>query len=178
MMTPDQLKRSGTRHLLETIRGYYPNQAELNLWDGLKEEHFHHLPIYDWVEWLQDSVPYLKDYFDHPEEDSYWHQLNVRRQADQVSVPIFHLASWYDGFLEGGLSYFSSIRQHGMTAEARAAQRLMVFIPTMRLLRKLVNSISGRRLWCGWEILPSAGSITGSKVSIPGLPRRSPSVSL
>jgi len=126
MMTPDQLKRKGARHLLETIRTYYPNQAEMNLWDGLKEEHFRHLPIYDWAERLQDSVPYLKDYFDHPEEDGYWHQLNVRRQADQVSVPIFHLASWYDGFLEGGLHYFSAIRQHGMTAEARAGQRLMV----------------------------------------------------
>jgi len=123
---PDQLKRKGARHLLETIRTYYPNQAEMNLWDGLKEEHFRHLPIYDWAERLQDSVPYLKDYFDHPEEDGYWHQLNVRRQADQVSVPIFHLASWYDGFLEGGLHYFSAIRQHGMTAEARAGQRLMV----------------------------------------------------
>ena len=126
MMTPDQLKRTGSRHLLETIRNYYPNQSEMNLWDGLKEEHFRHLPIYDWVERLQDSIPYLRDYLDHPEEDGYWHQLNVRRQADQVSVPIFHLASWYDGFLEGGLHNFSAIRQHGMTAEARAGQRLMV----------------------------------------------------
>ncbi len=126
MMTPDQLRRQNKRHLLESIRSYYPSGSEMNLWDGLKEEHFRHLPIYDWVERLRDSVPYLRDYLDHPEDDAYWHQLNVRRQAHQVSVPIFHLASWYDGFLEGGLNYFTAIRRYGMTEEARTGQRLMV----------------------------------------------------
>ncbi|HKV55558.1 MAG TPA: CocE/NonD family hydrolase [Candidatus Binataceae bacterium] len=126
MMTPDQLKRKGTRHLLEAIRGYYPDPAEMSLWAGLKEEHFSHLPIYDWAERLAESMPYLKDYFDHPEDDAYWRQINVRHKAHDVAVPIFHVASWYDGFLEGGLHYFSAIRQHGYTPEARAGQRLLV----------------------------------------------------
>jgi putative CocE/NonD family hydrolase len=41
-------------------------------------------------------------------------------------VPIFHVASWYDGFQEGGLNYFSAIRRNGMTEEARTGQRLLV----------------------------------------------------
>jgi uncharacterized protein len=52
--------------------------------------------------------------------------LNVRRRAHEISVPIFHVASWYDGFLEGGLNNFSNIRQYGLTPEARSGQRLLV----------------------------------------------------
>jgi uncharacterized protein len=126
MMTPDQLRRKETKHLFEAIRNYYPDPKEVSLWAGLKEEHYRHLPIYDWAERLKDSVPYFKDYLDHPEDDAYWHRLNMRRQAHEVSVPIYHVASWYDGFLEGGLNYYSGVRQHGATAEARTGQRLLV----------------------------------------------------
>ena len=126
MMTPDQVKRKGAPALFQTIRNYYPDPKAVSLFAGLKDEHFRHLPIYDWVETLRDSVPYLKDYLDHPGADAYWDQLNVRKRAHEISVPIFHVASWYDGFLEGGLHNFANIRRHGMTAEARAGQRLVV----------------------------------------------------
>jgi len=126
MMTPDQLKRKGTEGLLKGIRGYYPDGAELALWSGLKDERYRDVPIYDWVERLKDSMPYLKDYLDHPEDDDYWRHLNVRHKAGQVSVPIFHVASWYDGFQEGGLNYYANIREHGATPEARSGQRLLV----------------------------------------------------
>jgi len=126
MMTPDQLKRKGKSHLLETIRNYYPNPDEITLWSGLKKEHFRHLPIYDWVERLKDSVPYLKDYLDNPGDGAYWHQLNIRDKAHEVNVPIYHVGSWYDGFLEGALNYFSGIRQQGLTSAARSGQRLLV----------------------------------------------------
>lgn len=126
MMIPDQLKRKGTEHLLEAIRNYYPRGSEMALWSGLSDEHSRHVPIYDWVERLKDSVPYFKDYLDHPEDDAYWRQLNVRHKAHEVSVPIFHVASWYDGFLEGGLHYFAGVRERGATPEARSGQRLLV----------------------------------------------------
>jgi len=126
MMTPDQLKRKATEHLLEAIRSYYPQGSEMALWAGLREEHYRHLPIYDWAQRLKDSIPYFKDYLDHPEDDGYWRHLNVRHKAHEVGVPIFHVASWYDGFLEGGLNYFSNIRERGSTPEVRAGQRLLV----------------------------------------------------
>src|SRR5260370_26659150 len=57
MRETDQWKRNGTQHLFETIRNYYPDPKAISLWAGLKEEHYRHLPIYDWVELLKDSVP-------------------------------------------------------------------------------------------------------------------------
>jgi putative CocE/NonD family hydrolase len=125
MMTPNQLERKGTPHLLEIIKSYYPDPALMNF-GPLKDEHYRHLPIYDWVERLKDSVPYFKDYLDHPEDDAYWWRLNVRRKAHEVSAPIYHIASWYDGFLEGGLNYFSNVRRYGLTPESRSGQRLLV----------------------------------------------------
>jgi len=126
MMVPDHLKRTGRKDLLDQIMDYYPSASQSNLWDGLKDEHFRHLPIYDWVERLKDAVPYLKDYLDHPGADDYWNSLAVRPKISRINVPIFHVASWYDGFLEGGLNLFSGIRQRGASAEARAGQRLLV----------------------------------------------------
>jgi uncharacterized protein len=126
MMVPDHLKRTGRKDLQGEINDYYPSPTQMNLYDGLKDEHFRHLPIYDWVERLKDAVPYLKDYLDHPGADDYWNRLSVRPKADQISVPIFHVASWYDGFLEGGLNLFKGIRENGLTPEARSGQRLLV----------------------------------------------------
>ena len=126
MMVPDHLKRIGRKDLLGGINEYYPSPTQMNLYDGLKDEHFRHLPIYDWVERLKDAVPYLKDYLDHPGADDYWNRTSVRPKVNEISVPIFHVASWYDGFLEGGLNLFTGIRQHGLTPEARSGQRLLV----------------------------------------------------
>jgi uncharacterized protein len=126
MMVPDHLKRTGRKDLQGEINDYYPSPTQMNLYDGLKDEHFKHLPVYDWVERLKDAVPYLKDYLDHPGSDDYWNRLSVRPKVHQISVPIFHVASWYDGFQEGGLTLFTGIRQHGMTPETRSGQRLMV----------------------------------------------------
>jgi putative CocE/NonD family hydrolase len=39
---------------------------------------------------------------------------------------MYHVTSWYDIFLHGGLANFCGLRQHAMTAKARAAQRLLV----------------------------------------------------
>jgi uncharacterized protein len=149
-MAPNQLERKGTTSLLETIRGYYPDPATMNF-GPLKDEHYRHLPIYDWAERLKDSVPYLKDYLDHPEDDAYWEHLNLRRKAHEVAVPIYHIASWYDGFLEGGLNAFSGIRQFGATPEARSGQRLLVG-PWPHMLYYKPNS-SGGELDFGPEAL-------------------------
>ena len=125
IMTPDQLERKGKQQLLETIRNYYPDPGNMNV-GPLKDEHYFHLPVYDWVERLKDSVPYMRDYLDHPEYDAYWKQIDVKRRAHEISAPIYHVTSWYDGFLVGSLNLYANIRASGMTPETRSGQRLMV----------------------------------------------------
>jgi putative CocE/NonD family hydrolase len=39
---------------------------------------------------------------------------------------MYHVTSWYDIFLRGGLAHFCGLRQHAMTPEARAHQKLLV----------------------------------------------------
>jgi hypothetical protein len=117
----DQLERKGTQHLLETLNNYFPGPGQF-----LKDEEYRHLPIYDWAERLKDSVPYMKDYLDHPGYDAYWEHIDVKRNAHEVSVPMYHVTSWYDGFLDGSLNLFANIRKSGMTPEVRSGQRLLV----------------------------------------------------
>jgi predicted acyl esterase len=41
-------------------------------------------------------------------------------------VPMYHVTSWYDIFLQGGLANFSGLRRNAMNDTARAAQKLLV----------------------------------------------------
>ena len=149
MMVPDHLKRTGRKDLLDQILEYYPSASQTNLWDGLKEEHFRHLPIYDWVERLKDAVPYLKDYLDHPGADDYWQSLAVRPKVSQDQRSDFpcrelvrrlsgrrlesiqwHRSEWRDARSTRSVSASSSARGH-------------ISIRTTRPVRKSANLISG-----------------------------------
>src|SRR5438093_510894 len=92
---------------------------------------------YDAVEWAAGlpytdgqvgtmGQSYLGDYLRHPEDGPPWWQVNLERQHEQITVPMYHVTSWYDIFLHGGLANFCGLRERAMTAEARAAQKLLI----------------------------------------------------
>jgi hypothetical protein len=87
---------------------------------------FRRLPLLAWGELLQPVARYLTDYLRHPDDGPYWWAINLERQLANINVPMYHVTSWYDIFLHGGLANFCGLRQHAMTAEARAAQKLLV----------------------------------------------------
>src|SRR5262249_38621834 len=44
----------------------------------------------------------------------------------EIAVPMYHVTSWYDIFLHGGLANFRGLRERAMTEAARRAQKLLV----------------------------------------------------
>jgi uncharacterized protein len=92
----------------------------------LSAEAYRRLPLVEWAKQLEPVAPYLGDYLRHAEDGPPWWQVNVERQHEQISVPMYHVTSWYDIFLHGGLANFCGLRERAMTAEARAAQRLLI----------------------------------------------------
>ena len=70
--------------------------------------------------------PVLTDYLNHPEDGPYWWASNVERQHANINIPMYHVTSWYDIFLHGGLTHYCGLRQHAMTPETRAQQKLLV----------------------------------------------------
>ena len=92
----------------------------------LSPEAYRLLPLVEWAKRLEPVAPYLGDYLRHPEDGPPWWQVNVERQHEQIDVPMYHVTSWYDIFLHGGLANFCGLRASAMTAEARAAQKLLI----------------------------------------------------
>jgi putative CocE/NonD family hydrolase len=79
-----------------------------------------------WGELLWPVARYVADYLRHPEDGPYWWAINLERQHTNVNIPMYHVTSWYDIFLRGGLAHFCGLRQHAMGAEAQARQKLLV----------------------------------------------------
>src|SRR5215470_3194302 len=126
LMARDSLERQGlTAQLLATLeRDLIP--APTPFAQPLSDQAYRRLPLMAWGDLLRPVARYLTDYLRHPEDGPYWWAINVERQHANINTPMYHVTSWYDIFLRGGLAHFCGLRQHAMTAEARAGQKLLV----------------------------------------------------
>jgi putative CocE/NonD family hydrolase len=91
---------------LKVLRDYvlYPDDPARR---RLNPEIFAHRPISDWGDRLREFAPYFADYVRHGTDDAYWWQLDLRRQAGAVGIPMLHVSSWYDGFQKGTLGAYA-----------------------------------------------------------------------
>ncbi len=118
------LLRTGREDLLAQMDEYVLPPD--NFAQPLTDAWFSHLPLRDWIERLKETAPYFHEYFDQELDGPYWSRINLMRQAHKISLPMFHVSSWYDIFLEGALNGYQSLRGRAATAEARGSQRLLV----------------------------------------------------
>jgi hypothetical protein len=79
-----------------------------------------------WGELLRPGARYLADCLRHPDDGPYWWAINVERQHANIDIPMYHVTSWYDIFLHGGLAHYCGLCRNAMTPEARAQQKLLV----------------------------------------------------
>jgi uncharacterized protein len=92
----------------------------------LSAEAYRRLPLMAWAKRLEPVAHYLTDYLRHPEDGPAWWALNLERRHGAIDVPMYHVTSWYDIFLHGGLANFAGLRRGAMTGAARAAQKLLI----------------------------------------------------
>lgn len=64
------------------------------------------------------DVPNYKDWVSHPTPDDYWQQLSVEDQIQEIKVPAFLIAGWYDIFNTGQLKDFEMISKAGQPEAA------------------------------------------------------------
>ena len=48
-------------------------------------------------------APYFLDWLAHPSYDEYWKQLAIEEHYADITVPVLHIAAWYDIFQGGSL---------------------------------------------------------------------------
>jgi putative CocE/NonD family hydrolase len=126
LMARDSLQRQGLTDTLLPALERDLAEAHIAFAQPLTDAAYRRLPLMDWADRLQPVARYLGDYLKHPDDGPYWWPVNLERQHANVSVPMYHVTSWYDIFLRGGLANFSGLRQQAMTEEARTHQKLLV----------------------------------------------------
>lgn len=92
----------------------------------LKLEEYAHLPVRDWASRLAEDAPYLRDLIEHCVDGPFWHELDVRRKAADIDVPLLHVGSWFDPFLVDSTEMFTRIRAEAKRPEVARAQMLMI----------------------------------------------------
>jgi len=97
-----------------------------NFAQPLRDEWYRHLPLKDWVVRLKQVAPYFEDYFSQELDGPNWWRINLLRNLAGIKVPMFHVSSWYDIFLEGALNAYQAIQQNGGSELARRNQKLLV----------------------------------------------------
>jgi putative CocE/NonD family hydrolase len=118
------LQRLGREDLLDEMDQYVVEPG--NFGQPLTDEWFRHLPLRDWIDRLQETAPYFREYFDNELDGPYWHRLNLLKNLEGIKIPLFHISSWYDIFLEGALNAYQAIGERGGSELARQNQRLLV----------------------------------------------------
>ncbi len=118
------LERLGRHDLLAQMDAYV--LAPGNFGRPLKDEWYRHLPLRDWIGRLQETAPYFREYFDQELDGPYWWRLNLLRNLAGIKIPLFHISSWYDIFLEGALNAYTAITERGGSELARRSQKLLV----------------------------------------------------
>ena len=126
LMARDSLERQDlTAQLLATLeRDLIP--APTPFAQPLSDQAYRRLPLMAWGDLLRPVARYLIDYLRHPEDGPYWWAINVERQHANINTPMYHVTSWYDIFLRGGLAHFCGLRQHAMSAAARTQQKILI----------------------------------------------------
>jgi putative CocE/NonD family hydrolase len=123
-MGRNTLLRAGREDLLAQMDEYVLPPD--NFAQPLTDAWFRHLPLRDWIGRLKETAPYFHEYFDQENDGPYWTPINLMRNAHKISLPMFHVSSWYDIFLEGALNGYQELRDRAATAEARRSQRLLI----------------------------------------------------
>ena len=75
---------------------------------------------------LADPFRWLRDLLAHPDDGPFWEPFNFEQQYGRIDVPMYHMAGWFDIFLDGSLRNFSGVQGHGRSKAARDAQKLIV----------------------------------------------------
>jgi hypothetical protein len=87
----------------------------------LTEAAYRRLPLIAWAEQLAPVARYLTDYLRQPDDGPPWWDINVERRHAEITVPMYHVTSWYDIFLHCGLANFC-----GLHERAPSAHKLLV----------------------------------------------------
>jgi len=88
-------------------------------------EAFRALPVIEMDEFAGRSLPFWKDWVQHPSYDEYWEEFNGEKQWEEIAIPAFNMGGWYDLYATNSFINFNGLRQNGRTPEARQSKLIV-----------------------------------------------------
>jgi putative CocE/NonD family hydrolase len=79
-----------------------------------------HRPLCEHPVLPREIAAYYYEWLEHPDHDEYWQRLDVRGRWDEIEVPAFHVAGWFDRFCLPTFDNFVELRAGG-----RAPQKMV-----------------------------------------------------
>jgi putative CocE/NonD family hydrolase len=92
---------------------------------GVAPDRFDMLPLGE-SPLLADPFRWLRDVLAHPDDGRFWDPFDFEEVYDEIDVPIYHMAGWFDVFLDGSLRNFAGLAEGARSQAARKAQKLIV----------------------------------------------------
>jgi len=74
---------------------------------------------------VRTKIEFFRDWMNHPENDSYWRQIDGENRAASIKAPVLLMAGWFDPFLPGQLSDFNLIEREA-PPEIASRTRLVI----------------------------------------------------
>lgn len=110
-----------TRHAAISMR----KQTDLLLKSVPDPTRFDGLPLASGARFA-DPLRWLHDLVEHSDDGPFWHPANFEQHYHEIDAPIYHMAGWFDIFLDGSLRNFMGIQKHGRSKATRNRQKLIV----------------------------------------------------
>jgi putative CocE/NonD family hydrolase len=107
---------------------HYTSGRQLQLMEAVDwEKVYAHLPLLTMDEAAgRSALARWREDIAHAQLDDYWRRICYQDKFDQLTVPTLHISGWYDDEQIGTPLNFAGMATQAPTAEARAAQRLLM----------------------------------------------------
>lgn len=90
------------------------------------EQVYRHLPLLTMDEQAGRIDPRWRAACEHPQLDEYWSPFCYQQRFAEIHLPVLHISGWYDDEQIGTPLNYCGMTTGAATAEARAAQRLLM----------------------------------------------------
>ena len=90
-------------------------------------EAYRALPLIEADEFAGASIPFYKEWIQHPTYDDYWAAVNMEEKWGEIAVPAFNMGGWYDLYAQHTFKSFNAFRLNGRTPQTR--QSKLIFGP-------------------------------------------------
>jgi putative CocE/NonD family hydrolase len=87
--------------------------------------YYQRLPPSDRPE-LRAGAPWYATWFDHPDRDAFWHEINPSEHYHTMTTPSLNVGGWFDIFIHQTLTAYRTLRERGASEAARSGQRLLI----------------------------------------------------